>query len=69
MLKTCLLPEGSKEVDHFNGLFVNHFKRTNCYVEWLEGNSDLNERLPNIPAGHPFAGTMSVQDVKLKFAQ
>lgn len=70
LLKTTVQwPAGSREVDMFNGYFVNQFKRTNCYVDWQEVNADFEQRLAHIPAGHPFAGTMSVQDVKLKLAK
>lgn len=70
LLKTTVqFAGGSKEVDMFNGHFVNQFKRTNCYVDWLEVNRDFEQRMAHIPAGHPFAGTMSVQDVKLKLAK
>lgn len=66
---TVACVEGSKEVDTFNGCFVNQFKRTNCFVEWVEANVEFSKRLAHIPAGHPFAGNMSVQDVKLKLAK
>lgn len=70
LLKTTVhCVAGSKEVDTFNGSFVNQFKRTNCYVDWLEANGDFEQRFTHIPPGHPFAGTMSVQDVKLKLAK
>lgn len=59
----------SKEVETFNSVFVNQFKRTNCYVDWREANMDFEQRFAHISAGHPFAGTMSVQDVKLKLAK
>lgn len=76
LLKTSLVVvvpgEGNgqqKELDNFNGFFMSQFKRTNCYVDWLEANREFPQRLAHVPTGHPFAGTMSVQDVKLKFAK
>lgn len=72
LLKTSLVVPGEgsqKELDNFNGFFMSHFKRTNCYVDWLEANPEFQQRMAHVPSGHPFAGTMSVQDVKLKFAK
>ena len=70
LLKTTVqCVAGSKEVETFNGGFVNQFKRTNCYVDWLEANPEFEQRFGHMAPGHPFAGTMSVQDVKLKLAK
>lgn len=71
MLRTSLLPEGSKECDHFNSLYMTGLRRTNCHKDWVDRNPRLNSRPPfdTIPIGHPFSGTLSVQDVRLKFTQ
>lgn len=70
MLRTSLLPDGSKEIEHFNGIFMAAWKRANCYCEWYElCKPDDNSIFENIPSGHPFAGTLSVADMKLKIAQ
>lgn len=44
------------------------FKRTQCFQEWYDVRPDA-EFFDTLPAGHPFAGTLSVADMKLKIAQ
>ena len=58
-----------KDNDHFNGHFMQAFKRTQCFQEWYDVRPDA-EFFNALPVGHPFAaGTLSVADVKLKIAQ
>ncbi|KAH8235494.1 hypothetical protein KR032_001671 [Drosophila birchii] len=57
-----------KENDHFNGHFMGAFKRTQCFQEWYDVRPDA-DFFDALPAGHPFAGTLSVADMKLKLAQ
>lgn len=44
------------------------FKRTQCFQEWYDVRPDT-EFFDALPTGHPFAGTLSVADMKLKIAQ
>lgn len=71
MIRTAVLSESPdnsvKDVDHFNAHFMNAFKKTQCYQEWFDVRPDNFFEL--LPAGHPFAGTLSVADMKLKLAQ
>lgn len=70
MLKTSLSPDTTKELDHFNGCFMATWRNTNCYQDWVEKNKVIIETVfPDIISGHPFAGTLSVADMKLKIAQ
>lgn len=70
MLQTAVLaPEGSKDIEHFNGNFINTWKQTDGFQSWLNNPKSSEFDLKQIYSGHPFAGTLSVGDVKLKFAQ
>ncbi|KRF82475.1 late secretory pathway protein AVL9 homolog isoform X1 [Drosophila virilis] len=70
LLRTAVAPVclDIKDNDHFNPHFMNAFKRTQCYQEWFDVRPDT-EFFDALPAGHPFAGTLSVADMKLKLAQ
>ncbi|VVC99295.1 unnamed protein product [Leptidea sinapis] len=70
LLRTSLLPDGSKEIDSYNAQFMAAFKSTLCYEKWLKmtNNGDI-ETFMNLPPMHPFSGQLSVADMKLKFAQ
>lgn len=69
MLRTSLLADGSKELEPFNGWFMAVWKKTNSYQLWYDSQKTSESTFDNIPSGHPFAGTLSVADVKLKIAQ
>lgn len=70
MLRTAVLaPEGSKDIEHFNGHFINTWKQTDGYNSWLNNPKSNDFDFEQVYSGHPFAGTLSVGDVKLKFAQ
>nr|XP_014097489.2 late secretory pathway protein AVL9 homolog [Bactrocera oleae]XP_014097490.2 late secretory pathway protein AVL9 homolog [Bactrocera oleae] len=58
----------TKDNEHFNAHFMQAFKRTQCFQEWYDVRPDA-EFFDTLPAGHPFAGTLSVADMKLKIAQ
>lgn len=71
LVKSSLYPEGSKELEHFNVNFMSALKQTACYQDWL-ARSDGGGTIPafeNNVVGHPFAGTLSVADMKLRIAQ
>ncbi|CAH4037323.1 unnamed protein product [Pieris brassicae] len=69
LLRTSLLPDGSREIESYNSQFMAAFKATNAYEKWLKitNNGDVEAFMNLIPM-HPFAGQLSVADMKLKFA-
>ncbi|XP_034490600.1 late secretory pathway protein AVL9 homolog [Drosophila innubila] len=67
LLRTAVAPD-VKDNDHFNTHFMNAFKRTQCYQEWFDVRPEP-EFFDALPTGHPFSGTLSVADMKLKLAQ
>ncbi|XP_013195839.1 late secretory pathway protein AVL9 homolog isoform X2 [Amyelois transitella] len=69
LLRTSLLPEGSREMDSYNAQFMSAFKATPAYQQWLKttNNGDI-EAFANLMPVHPFSGQLSVADMKLKFA-
>lgn len=70
MLRTAVLaPDGSKEMEHFNGNFMYALKQTACYNSWLNCPKSSEFNFEQICNGHPFAGTLSFGDVKLRLAQ
>nr|XP_016923284.1 late secretory pathway protein AVL9 homolog [Drosophila suzukii] len=69
LLRTAVAPDATaKENDHFNAHFMGAFKRTQCFQEWYDVRPEP-EFFEALPTGHPFAGTLSVADMKLKLAQ
>ncbi|XP_020797750.1 late secretory pathway protein AVL9 homolog [Drosophila serrata] len=69
LLRTAVAPDVTpKDNDHFNCHFMGAFKRTQCFQEWYDVRPDP-DFFDALPAGHPFAGTLSVADMKLKLAQ
>uniref|UniRef100_A0A0A9XSC0 UDENN domain-containing protein n=1 Tax=Lygus hesperus TaxID=30085 RepID=A0A0A9XSC0_LYGHE len=66
LLRTSLLPDGSKEFDQFNRSYMTAFMETSSYKRWRE-HPDHRNVLEAAP-GHPFAGQLSVADVKLRLA-
>ncbi|KAH8288160.1 hypothetical protein KR054_006040 [Drosophila jambulina] len=69
LLRTAVAPDVTpKDNDHFNSHFMGAFKRTQCFQEWYDVRPDP-DFFDALPAGHPFAGTLSVADMKLKLAQ
>uniref|UniRef100_A0A8W7P741 UDENN domain-containing protein n=1 Tax=Anopheles coluzzii TaxID=1518534 RepID=A0A8W7P741_ANOCL len=70
LLKTSLNADGSKEIEHFNAHFMGAFKATRCYGDWLERTAGGSvPAFEGLGGGHPFAGTLSVADMKLRIAQ
>ncbi|XP_053626110.1 late secretory pathway protein AVL9 homolog [Plodia interpunctella] len=69
LLRTSLLPDGSREIDSYNAQFMFAFKSTPAYQQWLKttNNGDI-EAFANLMPIHPFSGQLSVADMKLKFA-
>lgn len=71
LLHTAVIaPEGAKECEHFNGSFVSAWKMTNGYKEWVNSKHQGRDcNWDGVSIGHPFAGNLSVGDMKLKIAQ
>ncbi|KAG5888480.1 hypothetical protein JTB14_022108 [Gonioctena quinquepunctata] len=65
LLRTSMLQDGSREIDHFNSGFVSIWRETHNYKIWL---SDINPGILDVHPGHPFAGQLSVSDMKLRLA-
>ncbi|XP_055680402.1 late secretory pathway protein AVL9 homolog [Lutzomyia longipalpis] len=70
LLRASQLPDGTKELDHFNATFMAAWRKTHNWLVWhekspLTGQEPPLAILPNI---HPFAGSLSVTDMKLKLA-
>lgn len=66
LLRTSLLTDGSKEIEQFNKWYMAAFQSTQCYKEWL--SSPYSQNITEVCAGHPFAGQLSVADMKLRLA-
>ncbi|XP_074094307.1 late secretory pathway protein AVL9 homolog isoform X1 [Cotesia typhae] len=64
LLRTSM-QQDTRQSDHFNGAFVAAWKTTNNYNLWC---NSVKTEINNIEPGHPFAGQLSVQDMKLRFS-
>lgn len=70
MLRTVFLStENSKEIEHFNSNFIAAWKQTDGYISWTNDPKSSEFNFEDIQSGHPFAGTLSVNDIKNKIAQ
>ncbi|KAL3268787.1 hypothetical protein HHI36_007884 [Cryptolaemus montrouzieri] len=65
LMRTSLIHDNCMEVNHFNANFVTAWRGTHNYKMWLSG---INPGILDVAAGHPFAGQLSVSDMKLRFA-
>lgn len=65
LLRTSLLQDGSREIDHFNSNFMSAWKDTHNYKMW---NSADSPGIFEVNPGHPFAGQLSVADMKLRLS-
>ncbi|KAK7793388.1 hypothetical protein R5R35_009268 [Gryllus longicercus] len=65
LLRTSLLQEGSREIDHFNSNFMAAWKTTHNYKMWV---SNDHPGIWDLNPGHPFAGQLSVADMKLRLS-
>lgn len=65
LMRTSLIHDNCIEVNHFNYNFVTAWRETHNYKMWLSG---INPGILDVSAGHPFAGQLSVSDMKLRFA-
>lgn len=64
MLRTSM-QQDSRQSDHYNSAFIAAWRLTNNYKIW---NSSNKPEISNIEPGHPFAGQLSVQDMKLRLS-
>jgi hypothetical protein len=65
-LNLFIFSDGSREVEHFNSSFVAAWKATHNYKMWVSGE---HMGIWELNPGHPFAGQLSVADMKLRLAQ
>ncbi|KAK3915824.1 Late secretory pathway protein AVL9-like protein [Frankliniella fusca] len=65
LLRTSILQDHSREIDQFNGAFINAWKNTSNYQAWLASEHD---GILELNPGHPFAGQLSVADMKLRLS-
>ncbi|XP_043258297.1 late secretory pathway protein AVL9 homolog isoform X1 [Colletes gigas] len=64
MLRTSM-QQDSRQSDHYNSAFIAAWRLTNNYKMWSNSNKP---EINNIEPGHPFAGQLSVQDMKLRLS-
>lgn len=65
LLRTSI-QQDARQMEHFNSYFISAWKKTNNYDAWLKSNKS---EIDSIEVGHPFAGQLSVQDMKLRLSQ
>lgn len=65
LLRTSL-EQDVRQTDHYNSAFMCAWRSTNNYKMWNDLN---NMEIKCIESGHPFAGQLSVQDMKLRLSQ
>ncbi|XP_076626648.1 late secretory pathway protein AVL9 homolog isoform X1 [Colletes latitarsis] len=64
MLRTSM-QQDTRQSDHYNSAFIAAWRLTNNYKMWSSSNKP---EINNIEPGHPFAGQLSVQDMKLRLS-
>lgn len=70
MLRTAFVSStGARDIEHFNTSFITAWKQTDCYASWAKHFESNDLDLERVYAGHPFAGGLSVGDMRLKIAQ
>ncbi|CAH1987298.1 unnamed protein product [Acanthoscelides obtectus] len=65
LLRTSMIQDGARELDHFNSSFITAWRETHNYKMWLSG---INPGILEVHPGHPFAGQLSYADMKLRLA-
>ena len=53
-------------MEEFNPGFIQAWKSTNAYAQWIETS---HEAIMELHPGHLFSGQLSMNDVKLKLSQ
>lgn len=76
MLRTNYASETGSDLECFNELFMNEWRKTNNYQDWLAkkitslSSNPKRNKFDEFPKGHPFARqSMNVSDVKNKIVQ
>ncbi|EZA52975.1 hypothetical protein DMN91_009118 [Ooceraea biroi] len=64
MLRTSV-QQDTRQSDHYNAAFMSAWRGTNNYKAWYNASKP---EIHNIEPGHPFAGQLSVQDMKLRLS-
>ena len=64
MMRTSM-QQDSRQSDHYNSAFMAAWRSTNNYKMWSNSNKP---EISSIEPGHPFAGQLSVQDMKLRLS-
>ncbi|KYN21345.1 Late secretory pathway protein AVL9 like protein [Trachymyrmex cornetzi] len=64
MLRTSM-QQDTRQSDHYNAAFMSAWRTTNNYKTWYSASKS---EIHNIEPGHPFAGQLSVQDMKLRLS-
>ncbi|XP_059474861.1 late secretory pathway protein AVL9 homolog [Neocloeon triangulifer] len=65
LLRTSMLNEGSRELDFFNAIFISAWKDSYNYKYWISKDYGA---IMDVPPGHPFAGQLSMADMKLRLS-
>lgn len=65
LLRTSLLSEGAPELNHFNPAFISAWQQTKNYQIWL---GQEHQAIMALEPCHPFAGQLSVADMKLRIS-
>ncbi|XP_025425138.1 late secretory pathway protein AVL9 homolog [Sipha flava] len=65
LLRTSLLSEGAPELNHFNPVFISAWQQTKNYQIWL---NQEHQAIMALEPCHPFAGQLSVADMKLRIS-
>ncbi|XP_058796005.1 late secretory pathway protein AVL9 homolog isoform X2 [Phymastichus coffea] len=64
LLRTSM-QQDARQTDHYNAAFMSAWRSTNNFKMWT---SLCNTEINCIEPGHPFAGQLSVQDMKLRLS-
>lgn len=66
LLRYNFFSDGSREIDNFNANFITAWRDTHNYKIWLSG---VNPGILDVHPAHPFAGQLSVADMRLRLSQ
>lgn len=58
--------EGAPELNHFNPSFISAWQQTKNYQIWL---NQEHQAIMALEPCHPFAGQLSVADMRLRISQ
>ncbi|XP_071537401.1 late secretory pathway protein AVL9 homolog isoform X4 [Panulirus ornatus] len=66
LLRSSVCPEGSRECEVFNGCFMTAWKASHNYRVWMA--SGPYPTLMELTAGHPHAGNLSMNDMRIRLS-